>query len=167
MLGAVHTLLGGLSLILGAQIFLSTKGTRWHIQLGWAYVGSMFCVNVTALFIYRLTGAFNLFHAMAVFSLLMVVAGVFQVRFRSRLRRWLWRHYQYMSWSYVGLLAATANEAFVRIGILKTMAATSTTAMPLIASILIVAVSGAIIFSRQRSLLARYGQVDRPGTDGP
>jgi len=146
MLGAIHTILGALSLVLGGLIFLRTKGTRAHVRLGWAYAGSMLCVNVSSLFIYRLIGGFNLFHMMAIVSLLMTVSGVLQVRFRSRLRNWLRRHYQYMSWSYVGLLAATVNEAFVRVPPLKSIAAETTVALPLIASLLIVAGSGIVIF---------------------
>jgi|SRR5579863_5273571 len=157
MLGVIHTILGAVSLILGGLIFLRTKGTRAHIRIGWAYVASMLCVNVSSLFIYRLTGTFNLFHVMAIVSLVMTIAGALQVRFRSRFRNWLWRHYQYMSWSYVGLLAATVNEAFVRVPPLKSLAVATTKALPLIESILIVGVSAVIIFSRQRSLLLRHG----------
>src|SRR5262249_51078971 len=102
MLGVVHTFLGAVSLILGGLIFLRTKGTRAHVRVGWVYFGSIVSVNVSSLFIYQLTGTFNVFHVMAIVSLVMTVSGVLQVRFRSRLRNWLRRHYQYMSWSYVG-----------------------------------------------------------------
>src|SRR5262249_4631763 len=107
MLGALHVLFGIPALFLGASGSLAEKGTRLHVRGGWAYAGSMVCLNVSSLAIYRLTGGFNTFHALAVLSLATVGVGVAQARWRGR--DWQWRHYQYMSWSYVGLLAASCN----------------------------------------------------------
>jgi uncharacterized membrane protein len=151
-----HTGCGVVALILGAWLFLTTKGTRPHVRAGWAYVVSMACVNGTALALYHLTGGFNLFHALAVFSLATVAAGVVQVLGRRRWRKWLWRHYQYMAWSYVGLLAATWNEAFVRVPPLRRLAAGSAAPLPLFGTAAVVALSGAVIFGMQRRVLARY-----------
>lgn len=154
--GIVHTACGVLALGLGAVIFVRPKGTRSHIRLGWAYAAGMAVLNGTALCIYRLTGRFNLFHALAVASLIMVAGGLAQVAFRRRPRRWAWRHYHYMSWSYVGLLAATNNEAFVRIPALVRLAERTTAALPLLATAGVVAACGAVIFRRQAAVLARY-----------
>jgi len=160
MFGAFHGVCGIASLSLGALIFLVAKGTRTHIRVGWGYVTSMSCLNGSSLFIYHLTGGPNIFHALAIADLIMVWAGVLQARYRARLRNWLWRHYQYMSWSYVGLLAATSNEAFVRLRVLKHLTAHSTVALPLLVSALIVVISAAIIFRKQNSLLARWRSHD-------
>jgi uncharacterized membrane protein len=119
MLAVFHTLCGTACLVLGAIVLLNTKATRLHRYLGTTYVLAMVAVNVTALCIYHLTGHVNLFHLFAILSLLMVLIGWSQVLFRRRFRRWLYRHYTYMSWSYAGLVAATANEAFVRVPALK------------------------------------------------
>lgn len=162
MLGGLHGLFGIASLFLGAWIFLALKGTATHVRLGWAYVASMVCLNGSSLFIYHLTGRPNFFHALAVANLAMVVGGVAQARFRARLRRWLWRHYQYMSWSYVGLVAATANEAFVRLSVLKRLSAHTTTALPLFASGLIVGISAIVIFRKQNALVGRHGAARGP-----
>src|SRR5947209_7125942 len=94
ILGMFHTGCGVLALILGAWIFLARKGTRAHVRAGWAYVGSMACLNVSALGLYNLTGGFNAFHALALFSVATVAAGVVQVLGRRRWRKWMWRHYQ-------------------------------------------------------------------------
>ena len=154
---------------LGGCIFLARKGTWAHVRAGWGYVVSMACLNGTALALYNLTGGFNTFHALALFSLATVAAGVAQVLGRRRWRKWMWRHYQYMAWSYVGLLAATCNEAFVRIPPLQRWAAGTTTPLPLLAMATVVALSGALIFGMQRGVLARYsgsaepaGAADRP-----
>ena len=156
-LGMFHTGCGVLALVLGAGIFLARKGTRAHVRAGWAYVASMACVNGSALGLYELTGGFNTFHALAVFSLATVAAGVVQVLGRRRWRRWLWRHYQYMAWSYVGLLAATCNEAFVRVPPLRRLAEGAAAPLPSLFTAALVGVSGVVIFALQRRVLARYG----------
>jgi uncharacterized membrane protein len=153
----IHTGFGILALLLGAWIFLTTKGTRAHVRAGWAYVASMACLNGSALALYHLTGRFNTFHSLAVFSLATVAAGVIQVLGRHRWPKWLWRHYQYMAWSYVGLIAATCNEAFVRVPAFQRLTATSTAPLPLLGMAAVVALSGAVIFAMQRRILARHG----------
>lgn len=161
-LGISHTVCGVLALLLGAAIFLRPKGTRTHVRVGWAYAVCMGTVNGTALCIYRLTGHFNLFHALALASLAMVAAGVAQVAFRRRPQNWAWRHYHYMCWSYVGLLAATNNEAFVRIPVLARLTGNTVAALPMLATAGLVAACGVAIFRRQDSVLARYGLARRP-----
>src|SRR4029078_6180974 len=106
-----------------ATVFLLPKGTRTHVRVGWGYAACMGGVNGTALCVYRLTRHLNLFHAPAVASLGTVAGGLAQVARRPRPRNWAWRHYQYMCWSFVGLLAATDNEAFVRIPALRRLTA--------------------------------------------
>ena len=151
-----------MALLLGGWIFRTRKGTRAHMRAGWAYVASMVCLNGTALALYNLTGGFNTFHALAMFSLATVAAGVVQVLCRRRWRLWLWRHYQYMAWSYVGLLAATVNEGFVRVPVLQQLAANTTAALPLLVMACVVVVSGVVIFALQRRLLTRYGGLAEP-----
>lgn len=181
MVGGIHAALGALALLLGGWIFVAAKGTRAHVRLGWAYAACMGGVNVTALCIYRLTGGPNVFHALAVASLAMTGIGLAQPLFRRRLRRWVWRHYQYMSWSYVGLLAATTNEALVRVPTLRRLTA-HVPGLPLIASTALVAAGALVIFSYQRRVLAslpasahgptapgdidrKRGERQRPGED--
>src|SRR5689334_9453835 len=121
MLGHIHVALCIASLILGGVIFCSSKATRQHRWIGRLYALSMLAQNFAALGIYNLTGHFNLFHLTAILSLAMVLVGWSQVVFRRRLRNWLYRHYIYMSWSYVALIAAAFNEAFVRLPFLKVL----------------------------------------------
>jgi uncharacterized membrane protein len=155
-LGIFHTACGALALLLGSVIFLRPKGTRAHVRIGWAYAACMAGVNTTALGIYRLTGRFNLFHALAVASLVMLAAGLAQVVPRRRPRNWLWRHYQYMCWSFVGLLAATNNEAFVRVPALARLTAQTSPALPMLATAGLVAVCGVIIIRKQGAVLAPF-----------
>jgi uncharacterized membrane protein len=167
-IGVVHTACAVLALLVGATIFLRPKGTRGHARLGWTYVACMAIVNATALAIYRLTGRFNLFHGLAMAIFAMVAVGLAQVTFRPRPRRWAWRHYQYMCWSYVGLLAATNNEAFVRIPALVRLADRTTTALPLLVTAGLVAACGAVIVRRQAAVLDRYDPAgERRGLSPP
>lgn len=116
----------------------------------------MSCLNLSAFAIYNLTGGFNIFHLLAGISLAMLSVGLAQVLARRRWRKWLWRHYQYMSWSYVGLLATTCNEAFVRIPALQQLTAMSSTALPLFVMAVLVAACALVIFAKQRRTLDRY-----------
>ena len=115
LLGWFHTLCALVALASGAVVLLRAKGTRRHRQMGWIYVGSMLAVNVTALMIYRLFGGFGPFHVAALFSLATVIAGIIPAVRRRPHDRWLERHYFFMAYSYVGLLAATAAEIGTRL----------------------------------------------------
>jgi uncharacterized membrane protein len=159
ILGLFHVTCGILSLFLGAIIFLTIKGTRAHVRVGWAYVGSMLCLNGSALAIYHLTGRFNLFHVLAIFSLVTLIIGLLQALNRRGWRKWLWRHYQYMVWSYVGLLAATCNEAFVRVPVLRDLTTATGAWLPLLAMSGLVSISAAVIFALQGRTLRRYQNV--------
>jgi uncharacterized membrane protein len=164
-IGIVHTACATLALLLGSVIFLRRKGTRAHVRVGWAYAATMAGVNVTALCIYRLTGRFNLFHAMAVASLVMLAGGLAQVVPRRRPRNWPWRHYQYMSWSFVGLLAATNNEAFVRVPPLARLTAATVPALPMVVTGGLVGVCALVIIRKQEAVLGPFRPASPTGSD--
>ena len=166
-LGWTHIVAATTALVAGAAVLLTRKGTRRHRQLGWAYVVSMLLLNGTALLIYRLFGRFGPFHVGAVFSLVTVVAGTavaFGAR-RARARRdpvgrarALERHYQWMTWSYVGLAAAAVSEIATRMPALRPrpgqgMAFGITVAL---ATLLVIGVGAQLIRRRRTALLAPY-----------
>lgn len=103
------------ALALGIGVFFTRKGTRLHKQLGYAYFFNMLGLNISALFIYRLTGHFGPFHAAALASLLTLIAGFIPAFLRLPNGRWLELHYEFMNWSYVGLVAAGVSEAATRL----------------------------------------------------
>jgi len=112
MLGSAHMAAAIASLLFGLMVLLERKGTQTHRTIGAAYVAAMIATNLTALGVYRLTGQFGPFHALALLSLATLVHGVL-----AALRRrpgWLATHYYSMAWSYVGLLAAAAAEFVAR-----------------------------------------------------
>ena len=79
----------------------------FHFETFWNFV--------TALAIYRLFGGFGPFHVAALVSLVTVLMGTIPARRRQPRGKWLERHYYWMTWSYVGLLAAAGSEAVTRI----------------------------------------------------
>lgn len=113
--GLFHTLTAVVALASGAAVLLRGKGTRWHRRAGWVYVASMLLLNASAMMIYRLFGGFGPFHVAALLSLATVLAGiVVAVRRRPR-GKWIETHYYWMTFSYVGLVAAAFAEVATRV----------------------------------------------------
>ena len=112
-LGAVHFTTAIVALAFGAIVLGAPKGTRLHRTIGAGYVAAMVILNVSSLAIYRLTGHFEPFHALALFSLATVVRGI--VPALRRRPSWLMAHYWSMAWSYLALLAAACSEIVVRL----------------------------------------------------
>ncbi len=159
MIGFLHVICSILALPLGAVILLRPKGTQSHIWLGWTYLICMICVNGFGLCVYHLTGGFNVFHLLAILNLTIIGIAILHIIYRRRMRNWLWRHYQYMSWSYVGLLAGAVNEAMVRIPLLNREGAGPLPLLQLSATAVLLGLSALVIFSMQRRLLAKYGEL--------
>ena len=114
-LSGFHLVTAISALIFGVCVFLTRKGTRLHKQFGYAYFFNMLGLNISALFIYRLTGHFGPFHGAALASLLTLMAGFSAAYLRLPDGRWLELHYEFMNWSYVGLVAAGVSEAATRL----------------------------------------------------
>jgi len=121
LLGPVHFAAALVALAGGALVLWRRKGTAAHRRLGWTYVVAMLVLNVTALLIYRLTGRFGPFHVAALISLATLVAGIVPA-WRRRPANWLDRHYFFMAYSYVGLLAAAVAETASRVAVVQEVA---------------------------------------------
>ena len=110
-----HVIAASAAILLGLFVFLNRKGTCRHVRIGIGYVVSMVVMNLTALGLYRLTGQFNAFHVAALMSMATVVAGMVPAVRRQPRDRWLRYHFEFMSWSYVGLIAGAVSEAATRL----------------------------------------------------
>lgn len=132
------------ALIFGFCVLLVRKGTRSHKQLGYAYFFNMLGLNISALFIYKLTGHFGPFHGAALAGLLTLIAGFIPAYRHLPRERWLEFHYEFMNWSYVGLIAAGVSEAATRLPSAPFWPA-------VIASMFAVFLAGGILISRSRA----------------
>jgi uncharacterized membrane protein len=159
MISFAHVFLSVVCLFVGGYVFLRPKGTQLHRWLGRVYAISMICLNVAALGIYHLTGHFNLFHMTAILSLILVLTGWAQVLFRHRLRNWFYRHYVYMCWSYVALLAAACNEAFVRLAPLKEIVHRDGNWVIIAAQVVLLAAAALLIKRNREGMQLRYRTV--------
>ena len=159
-LGQVHFLTALIALASGAWVLLRRKGTARHRQVGWVYAASMLALNVTALFIYRLTGTFGPFHFAALISLATLLAGLVQARRRLRGdRNWLPRHYFYMTWSYLGLVAAAVAETATRAPALQAVAGGPTAAFwtaVVVASVAVFAIGATLIRRKAEPILRPF-----------
>lgn len=161
-LGQFHFATALLALASGAWVLLRRKGGTAHRRAGWVYAASMIALNLSALFIYRLTGRFGPFHAAAFVSLAGVIAGVVAARRRRTDRHWFARHYFFMSWSYVGLWAAAVSETATRLPAVRTIA--RGTGIPLsgfwlavlVATALVVAVGSVLIRRNAPAMRRRF-----------
>jgi uncharacterized membrane protein len=124
-IGWIHLVASVASIVLGALVLgQGPKGGRQHRQVGWAYVVAMLTVNATAFMIYGLFGGFGPFHVAAIISVTGLVAGTLSARRARNARRAkqallhshrVEAHYWWMTFSYVGLIAALASEAITRL----------------------------------------------------
>ena len=113
-LGEAHFYTALMAMLTGAAVVFRRKGTRSHRWFGRLYFAAMLILNLSALGIYRLWGYFGPFHVAAVFSLLSVLIGVVVAWTRRPAESWRIHHAYWMSWSYVGLLAAAVSESATR-----------------------------------------------------
>ena len=149
-LGWIHTAAAVAALALGAAVLLRGKGTGSHRRLGWTYLIAMVLLNVTALAIYRLTGSFGPFHVAAILSLASVTAGVIPAVRRKPAVTWVEHHYWWMTYSYLGLIAAAVAEVMTRVPGVRFWWTV------VIASVAVFVVGVPIIRRRARSTLAPF-----------
>jgi uncharacterized membrane protein len=116
-IGLVHTGFAVASLLLGGTVIALQKGTRLHRLLGQLYASGMVGVIVTSFMIYRLVGGWGPFHYAATISAVTLVAGLVPAMLRRPRRSWVIVHLQFMSYSYIGLVAALFSESAVRLPI--------------------------------------------------
>jgi len=112
VLGLVHTLFAVAAMVFGTVVLAKPKGTSAHVKIGYAYVGSMVFMNLTALGIYNF-GSLSLFHGFVVVSLLTLGLGIYPAL--KRTHNWYFKHYYFMSWSVVGLYCAFWAEVGTRL----------------------------------------------------
>lgn len=115
--GLSHTVAASIAILVGGIVFLRPKGGVWHRRLGYVYSLCMLIVIVTSFAIYRLTGRFNILHGAAIASSISVGLGFGHAFLRKPREMWYIWHFYWMSWSYIGLLAALVAEISTRVAL--------------------------------------------------
>ncbi len=114
-ISAWHMAAASLSLTTGAVQLIRPRGDLLHRRVGYVYFAAMSVNGVSALPIYKFSGAFNVFHALAPYSLFNITMALRPMLARSRPYQWRSIHYQWAVWSYAGLCAATVTEFLLRV----------------------------------------------------
>lgn len=117
LIGWIHTLTCVFAMIAGGVALFAIKGSADHRKWGKWYVYAMLVTNVSALLIYP-NGEFNIFHGMAVGTLLVLLLGWYAAP-RQRTVLWANTHLSCMIWSYYMLYGGLINEAFLRMPALQ------------------------------------------------
>ena len=118
--GAIHTMLAMFGIMVGLAQLLRPKRGPGHRARGYAFVYAMLVADGTAMLVFQFTGRFNILHIGAIANLACIVFAVIPVLRSPPPPNWKNQHYYWISWSYVGLLAAAATELVVRTGHLAT-----------------------------------------------
>jgi uncharacterized membrane protein len=145
--GWVHTVLASVGILVGAEQLIRTRRDWWHRQLGYVYVASMVVADLSILTVYRFNGRFNAFHVGAIVNLFCLAMALRPMLAKPRPVQWRLTHYMWVSWSYVGLLAAALTEFLIRTRPFGVGAA------PIAATVgasLVVGVVGAVLIQRFR-----------------
>jgi uncharacterized membrane protein len=117
---AIHTALAISGIIVGLIQFLRPKGGPIHRARGYAFVYAMLIADGAAMLVFQFTGRFNIFHVGAIVNLIAIVLAIIPVLRSPRPSNWKNQHYYWISWSYVGLIAAAVTELVVRTSHLAT-----------------------------------------------
>ena len=114
-MGWFHLGFAVFGLVVGAVQLLRRKGDRIHRALGYAYVYGMIVTDGSALAMYRFTGTFNVFHALALLNFVCIIAAMLPLLQSPRPANWLMRHYRWITGSYIGPVAAGATQLAIRV----------------------------------------------------
>lgn len=157
MLGTIHIVLAIASLVLGAVVLLQKKGGKRHRRLGYLYSVALLLVNLSALSVYEESEGPGPFHVLALISLATLIAGFAPAFLRKPRNAWMNLHAYFMSWSYVGLVAAGVAQMATKVSSLPGVIAVG------LPSVLIV-VGGGLLIHRQvpQALIALTSRNVRP-----
>src|SRR5690349_14733909 len=114
LMGTIHAAIALLCIIIGTIQLLRPKHGPGHRARGYAFVYGMLMVDGEAMLLYRFTGDFNAFHVGAIVNLAAILAAMVPMLMSPRPGNWKQLHYHFMSWGFVGLMAAAVTELIVR-----------------------------------------------------
>ncbi|WP_448569965.1 DUF2306 domain-containing protein [Thalassotalea ganghwensis] len=110
-----HVSLAITGVVSGAIVITRRKGDVFHTLLGKVFVLSMVLVNVTAFALWPKYG-FTFFQPLALWNLVWVLLGYYYAA-RKPNKNWLVSHYYFISYAYVGVLAAAVARIPLSFGL--------------------------------------------------
>ncbi len=120
--GGVHAVAAVIAIIAGAFVLLRAKGAGWHRYWGRIYFAAM-AVLLLAGATLRSHGI-TPFHILSIVSAVSLLAGMAAILMSKRTRDPVKRagrifaHYKFMTWSYVGLIAAGFAQLASRLSVI-------------------------------------------------
>jgi uncharacterized membrane protein len=148
MLGTIHVVFAIAALIIGAIVVFRPKGGHRHRTLGYFYAIFLLSVNISALSVYEEAVGMGPFHILAVISLVTLISGFIPAFLRRPVSSWLGLHAYFISWSYVGLVAAGVAQIVTMWSSLPALFAVG------LPSILVVIIGGLLIHTRVPKILS-------------
>jgi FtsH-binding integral membrane protein len=152
--GLIHLIASGLAILFGTLVLVSKKGTKQHIRIGYAYLGSMGIMLGSAFMIYRLFNGWGIFHYAALFSVGTLALGMIPVWRNKPVNSWKMQHFAFMYWSVIGLYAAFAAETLTRIPKVPFFGMVG-------AATGVITIIGWIIFARNKAKWAKVFGIDK------
>lgn len=110
----LHVITAIVALFTAATVLFAPKGTRFHQRMGYVFAVSLLLVNITAAFMYNLTGKVNFLHVFIILSFLSLSSGMWAAM-RRKSKNWLTRHIAGMNGAALGVWAAGFAELTVRV----------------------------------------------------
>lgn len=153
-IATTHVLAALSALGAGAAVLLLRKGTHTHRRLGTVYVVALALVNAAALSLHR-ESTFGVFYALAIVSLVTIVAGLSPLLVGKRSPVVIANHAYCMTWSYAGLVAAGSGQLTVTLG-----QDAGAWVVPVTIAV-VLTLSGFVIFGRVPSILDRMSALGR------
>ena len=114
-IGGIHSFSALVALISGVVVFLNPKGTSKHKKIGYVYVVAMLVLNISAIPLQGLFGGIGWFHLFILMSLPNILLGMYFPIMRHKYEQWQVWHFECMSYSYLGLIAAFIAEVVIRV----------------------------------------------------
>ena len=102
------------ALFTGALVLVLPKGTRLHKRIGYVFALALVLLNVSAAFMYNLTGSFNFLHVFIIISMASLIYGMVPA-IRRKSSTWLRHHISGMTGAALGVWAAGFAEFTVRV----------------------------------------------------
>lgn len=110
----IHIGAACITLVLAALVLLMPKGTRFHKRTGYVFSMALLALNISAAFLFNLTGRFNFLHVFVWISLGSLMYGIVPA-IRRKPAHWLRMHISGMTGAALGVWAAGFAELTIRL----------------------------------------------------